>query len=173
MSLENPGLNIDVYGNLKKEFLSGNIKPEELRDKLKSLDQSTPDRVFSIKNLDFLLDNDVQNFILTFSEDIIKNYYQFLSFTQLHVGQIKAFENKNDEALIFFKESLENEYKANNFPENIAYKKAVIAYFENDINSLEENILLETRDNNQKILENMLKGLKERGYPNYKIDYRV
>lgn len=173
MSLENPKLNIDIYENLKKEFLSGNIKPEELRNVLKNLDQSTPDRIFSIKNLDFLLDNDVQNFILTLSEDIIKNYYQFLSFTQLHVGQIKAFDGNNNEALILFKESLENEYKGHSFLENISYKKATIAYFENDIDSLEKNISLESRENNNKILKNMLKGLKERGYPDYKLDYKI
>ncbi|HRH30589.1 MAG TPA: hypothetical protein PK886_00785 [Candidatus Paceibacterota bacterium] len=169
-----PNHSENIFTSLKGQLLSGEISPKEFKDKLVEIDQSTPDRANAKENLKLLLDPEIVNFIENQSEDIQKGYYQMLSFTELHIGQIKAlYENNPEEALSYFEQSIEHEYKAHAFPENIAYKSAIVAYFKNQPNELEKYIGTDERGNNPKILANMLKGLKERGYPNYKEDYKA
>jgi hypothetical protein len=164
----------NIFEDLKRQLLSEEISPKEFRDKLMELDQSTPDRSNAKENLKLLEDPEIVSFIKNQSEDIMKGYYQMLSFTELHIGQIKAlYENNPEEALLYFKKSLEHENHAYAFPENIAYISAIIAYFENQPDELEKYIGNDERGNNPKILANMLNGLKERGHPNYKEDYKV
>ena len=161
------------YTTLKKDLLDGTISPKEARDKLITADQSTGDRKAALSNLDFLEDSDIKNFINNQQEDIKKSYYQLLSLTELHVGQTNLFEGKNEAGLQFWKQALAHEYEANAFPENIGYKRGTIAYLEKDIGTLEDSIAqLDSKTRNCQILMNMLKGLKERGYPDYFSDYR-
>jgi hypothetical protein len=175
MSLESLSTNSEnIHQTLKELFLKGEITPKDFQDKLMELDQSTPDRSHSKENLALLTDPQIVQFIEDQPEEVQKGYYQMLSFTEFHIGQAKAlYEDKPEEALEYFEKSLEHDYKGYAFSENVSYKKAVIAYFNNDAESLEEYIDLDTRGNNPKILANMLKGLRERGSPNYKEDYRV
>jgi len=164
----------NIFINLKRQLLSEEISPKEFGDRLMELDQSTPDRVNAKENLKLLTDPEIIQYIENQSEEIQKGYYQMLSFTEFHIGQAKAlFENNPEEALEYFEKSLEDDYKGYAFPENISYKKAVIAYFSNDVDSLESYVDLDARGNNPKILASMLKGLQERGSPNYKEDYHI
>ena len=137
------------------------------------LDQSTSDRQYAIQNLVLLEDPEIVSYIEKQPIDIQKGYYQLLGFTELHVAQITLFENGEDiqKPLEYLHKSLEHEYMANAFPENIAYKKATIAYLENNTELLEELIQKNISGNNLKIVTTMLQGLRERGYPDYKKDY--
>ena len=165
---------VESRAELKENLLSGAISPKEFCDKLIELDQSTPDRMNAIENLEILNDPEIFDFVKKLEDKVIKHYYQILSFAELHVGQIKSLSENNDsEALGYFKNALLHEYQANNFQSNIDYEKGIIAYFENNPDSLSESITDSVQGNNRKILLNMLNGLKERGFPNYKEDYRV
>jgi hypothetical protein len=170
--LENPSENI--FTSLKRQLLSEKISSKEFRDKLMELDQSTPDRANAKENLKLLTDPEIVQYVESQSGEIQKGYYQMLSFTEFHIGQAKAlYENDPMRALQYFEKSLEDDYKGYAFPENVSYKKAVIAYFNNDSDGLEKYIDVNAQGNNPKILVNMLKGLQERGSPNYKEDYHI
>lgn len=173
MSQESINSNIEnTQEQLKQQLLSGVIDVTEFKKQLIALDQSTDDRMHAIKNLEVLIDPEIISFVQNQPEEVQRGYYQTLSFTELHVGQIKAlFEGRPEESLEYFKSSLDHEYKANAFPENIAYKKAIIAYFENDIPAMEQALLSDITGNNEKIVKNMLMNLKQRGSLDYKNDY--
>lgn len=164
---------IDEYQLLKNELLSGKKSVLEVRNILKDKDQETSDRKASIKNLEFLLDNEVKDFILLQDQEIIDRYYSFLSFTEFHVAQIALIENSDiEKAKEYIQNALDNknrlskkEYYDNEW---VNYLKATLLYLdEKEISS----DLLENVGKNKEVLERLNNGIKERGFPNYRIDY--
>jgi hypothetical protein len=115
-----------------------------------------------------MTDPDIESYIQLQSEDVQEGYLVFLSFTEFHIRQIKAFEGDDIEALTYFKKAVEHEYK-----ESDGYGRATLAYFQNDPQKLEQLIDASIMGNNLLILQNMLKGLKERGQPDYRADYHL
>ncbi len=172
MSLEIKPTN--KYNELKMQLLSGELGPEQVRNSLIDMDQETPERDASVVNYEFLTDPDVVTFIESQPEDIQKGYYRTLSFTELHIAQREAFNGNNEKALEILESSLEHAIKDSRFPENIEYRKGMIAYFKKDTGGmqsvLDSGYVTET---NRKILKNMLNGLTTRGYVNYAEDYRI
>ena len=144
-------------------------------DKLIEADQSVSSRVAALANYDFLIDRDIVNYLKTLDSDSNKIYYMVLGFTELHIGQIKAIiENDHQACLEYFEKALIHEFKGLAHPENIAYKQATIHYLKNEKVPLAEIIESKLNSgNNQLILINMLKGLNERGFPDYKKDYGI
>lgn len=175
MSLE-IGPQQNIHQELKQKLLSGELSPLDFRNKLIELDQSTLDRKYSLENLKLLEDPEIIYFIKNQEEKIQKRYYNFLSFTEFHVGQYIARESQNQEkALEHFKKSLEafekGEVDENYRQEWGIYVNGTIAYFEKNIDTLKDSISLLGEKKNTQVLSRLLQGLEKRGEPNYLEDY--
>lgn len=164
-----------VQDVLKRNLLEGKLLPTEFYDKLLELDQSTPDRHQAYANYRILADEAVKSFSLAQPLEVQKEYYKILGFTEFHLGQIKALEEGVDnEALSFFKASLEHAHQAGESEEWTAYVTATVAYFGKDFLALDEaSQSPEITGNNRLIIENMKMGLSRRGDTLYMEDYRV
>jgi tetratricopeptide (TPR) repeat protein len=171
MSLELPE-NFDTYSDFKKKLLSREITPQELRDRLLALDQSSDDRSHAIANLDFLKDPDIVSWFQDNGEYLAK-YYDFLSFTEFHVGQVRACSDGNyEEAQRYFKNALETSEKAGENEDWKNYIKATRAYFLSDIEAVEKWMEILPEGKNKEKVRSLLKGLQERGRPDYVVDYK-
>ena len=165
-----------IYTKLKQKLLSGELSLLDFRNKLIDLDQSTLDRKYSLQNLELLSDPEVISFIKEQEEKIQKRYYNFLSFTEFHVGQYFACENQDEEkTLEHFKKSLEafekGEVDEDYRQEWGIYVNGTIAYFEKDMGALRESVRLLGEKKNAQVLSRLLQGLEKRGEPNYLEDY--
>lgn len=166
----------EMYSELKSGVLSETISLEDLQLRLIKLDQSTPDRRYSVHNLELLKDQEVISFLEKQPEVIQKKYYNFLSFTEFHVGQVEACDFKDQEqALKHFKQALiafeQGEVDADYRQEWGTYIKGTIAYLENDVESLTKYQSLIADKQNGKVLLRLKEGLEKRGTPNYSTDY--
>jgi len=162
----------NTHQEIKDDLLSESISFASFRDKLIELDQSDSSRTKSIDNLELLKDEDVTNFIFSKNDlELEKKYKNLLSFTEFHVGQIKL-SNKGEDGVVHIKEALNlaEESEADN--RWINYLKGTYLYLNNQ--EIPEDILDGAKDmgNNSRILESFNKGLKERGYPDYLVDYK-
>ncbi len=161
----------------KESLLNKQINPEDFLEEIKRKDQLTEDRVDCFENLKLLQDPDIEKYFVDASEDISKKYFQLLGLTLLHCAQLTGFADdcNTDEVISFIEQAIVAEEKGFAFAGNLAYKRATLAYFKKDIEGLkrytDEYSLHD--DWNIPILKNMLKGLEERGFPNYKEDYRM
>lgn len=160
---------------LKEKLLAGKMLPNEIFEKMLILDQSTPDRRQAFANYELLTDDRVAIFIQTQSPENQSAYYKILGFTEFHLGQIKALEDQSgSEALKFFKASLEHAHQGHEDEEWTSYVVCTVAYFDENLEELNQASLSpEIIGNNRKIVENMKKGLRERGSMNYREDYLV
>ena len=161
------------YLKIKNDLLSGDLPVSDFRDKLLKLDQSDFSRIKSIHNLEILKDPEVVNFIFSKNDkEIEDSYKKLLSFTEFHVGQIEL-TNKNNNGALHIKEALKLAEETNGDDRWINYLKGTVCYLNGA--KIPEEILEMVKDsnNNHKILESFNSGLKERGYPNYSVDYRV
>jgi len=158
------------YKDLKRQFLTGEIIPEEFQNKILELDQSTPDRNNSLKNIELLCDKEIVSWF-TQNSEYLPMYSSLLSLTEFHVAQSKACDEKDDkEAYEHFKKALEAGQKI--YDENadwIIYIKATLAYLENDLVKLRK--LTGQASANSKTLERLIHGLEKRGAPKYSEDY--
>ncbi len=175
MSLESaPQQNI--YTEIKEKLLSGEISLLDFRNKLIELDQSTLDRKYSLQNLELLQDPEVVSFIETQEKTVQKRYYNFLSFTEFHVGQYHACEYKDQtKALEHFKKSLEafekGEVDEDYRQEWGIYVRGTIAYLEKNTEFLKKSVQLLGEKKNALVLSKLLEGLEKRGEPSYLEDY--
>ena len=158
------------YLKIKNDLLSGILSIHDFRGKLLELDQSDCSRVRSINNLEILKDREVINFIFSKNDkETEDSYKKFLSFTEFHVGQIKLMD-KNIEGLDHVKKALDLAEEAGDDDRWINYLKGTCLYLNN------QKIPTDIIDgvdlgNNHKILEAFNAGLKERGHPDYFLDY--
>jgi len=158
----------DIYHSLKKDFINGQITFLEVRDRLLELDQNTLDRENSDKNLDFLNDPEILN-LVSQSKENLTGYYRFLSFTEFHVGQRLAM-GKIEDASLHFRESLKNARLGESDESWCSYVEGTIIYIEG--NQIPEDVIEKVKEEpNKNILVRLNKGLKERGFPDYKLDY--
>lgn len=156
------------YHILKSSFLNGNLSFEEVRNKLLDFDQETNEREASDDNLSFLKDPEIYN-LVSKSEDDLNAYHGFLSLTEFHIGQRLAFQN-SEEAITFLQNSL-NSAETGKMDEGwISYIKGTLIYSTGK--EIPQDVI-EKVDNetNKNILEKLNQGLKERGFPDYKLDY--
>ena len=161
----------------KNSLLEKQITPEDFLEEVKRKDQSTEERVDCFANLKLLQDPDIEKKFTDATEDIRKKYFQLLGLTFLHCAQLTGFREDCDlkDVISFLEQAISSEEKGFAFAGNLAYKRATLAYFKKDIEGLkrytDEYALYD--DWNIPILKNMLQGLEERGFPNYKEDYKM
>lgn len=160
------------YIALKKKVLDGSITLESARDELLLADQASATHEAARNNLEFLEDEEIKQYVFLQSIGVQEGYFKFLGFTEWHVAQNDMFENKIEEGLDYFKKSLEHSLEGNAEEEWVWYGRGTIAYLEKDAKGVKVAIEhLPASNKNKPILEKMLKGLEERGEPDYKIDY--
>lgn len=158
------------HEELKVKLLKKEISFLDVKDRLLELDQNDIYRSASENNLAFLNDDEIIYYIEGIEDEIKNEYYNFLSFTEFHVGQRLAANDCNEIALDHFKHSLEYSEKipCNDSWNN--YIKGTISYLEGRkidqeiIDNIEEEL-------NAEVLRNFNNGLKKRGYPAYMVDY--
>ncbi len=157
--------------DLKIGLISKDISPDSFLKKILELDQSTPGREESLKNLALLEDEDVRKIFE--GGDYVSDYWNLLSFTYFHVGQIESMSG-SVKAITFFESALLMAEKVDWEEYEIHWKyyvEATVAYFKKDINKLEEIFLKMEEGRNKEIVGNFIKGLKLRGDINYQEDY--
>lgn len=158
----------NIYSYLKRKFLNGELNFLEVRDKLLELDQENLDREGSDKNLDFLRDPEIFN-LFSESKESLSVYHRFLSFTEFHIGQRLAMR-KIEDAISHFKESFKNAILGESDESWCSYIEGNILYMEG--NQIPDSLIEKVKEEqNKNILINFNKGLKERGFPDYELDY--
>jgi hypothetical protein len=157
------------YEFLKNGLLDGSLSLEKVRNKLVELDQATPTRDAADKNLQFLKDPQIVEYINQHPE-MTEGYNRFLSFTEFHVAQRLTLDNPI-EAINHFKMALENARVTQSDGESWAsYIQGTLLYMEGK-EIPEELIAKAEQSKNAQILKNFNKGLKARGFPSYLEDY--
>lgn len=147
---------------LESDLLSGQLTPEKFLQMVLELDQSTPSREHSITNIEVLTSEPVKAYFAD-KEEYNFDYYNLISLTYFHIGQIEARDNP-EKAKLHFISSLEaSEYIQSDlgYEENWKnYIKGTLAYFDNDIKVLEAIFPQMEDSDNKNIVANMIKGLK-------------
>ena len=158
--------------SLMEKLILNKISHKNFIDDVMSLDQSTPDRINAISNLKVLENKKVKK-ILKRSKSS-KDYYNLLSLTYFHLGQMTADKNNGD-SLSYFKKSLEasNRLGFKRHTQWKTYIKGTIAYLTYDKNKLKKIIPLLEDGRNKSIIQHFLHGLEERGSIEYKKDYSI
>jgi hypothetical protein len=165
-----PTINREIidYEALKKSLLDGSIIFTDVLKKLSELDQSTLSRDYSEQNLIFLINPEIVNYINQHAE-FLSDYYDFLSFTQFHIGQRRATDNL-PEAINYFRQALESARLNISSESWTAYVEGTLLYMEGK--NIPKEIIIKVEENrNAQILENLNLGLKQRGFPLYSEDY--
>lgn len=157
-----------TYDNLKTKMLKGTYSLEEVRDTLIKFDQQTPGREASVKNLAFLYDPDVRNYIHKQSPEMVSGYQKLVSFTEFHVAQRLAGRDPK-RALAHFKSALVMSADDTD-PTWLNYIKGTIFYMEGKRipQSLIDKV---TQKENAAVLERLNQGLATYGTPDYARDY--
>jgi len=166
-------INNEEYLKIKDDLLSGELSLREFREKIIELDQSNIFRTKSISNLELLRDPEVVNFIFSKNDLEAESYYKkLLSLTEFHAGQVEL-NNKENKGVVHIKEALRIAEESDDDSRWINYLKGTVFYLNGQ--EIPEEILEEVKDsdNNYKILKSFNRGLKERGYPEYLVDYKI
>lgn len=133
------------------------------------LDQKTPSRTNASECYKKLKSRE-RDFIGT---EIEKEYWNKLSLELFHLGQTEAIKNQNTQAKEYFLEAQEAAKKGID-DAWLAYIEGTLFYLENNITGIKQTInrIADKFPANIRILQSFIKGLKERGYPNYEKDYK-
>ena len=161
--------NEEKVPSLKNRLLNGQISLEEFRDILFKRDQSDLTRKASLENLRILTDPEVVQFLQRNLEDK-REYYRFLSLTEVHIAQILYQRGEEDEGFSHFNRALSYAREAKMDESWVAYLEGTLAYLEGK-EIPKEVIEKVTEPRNKEILIHFNEGLKERGRPSYFEDY--
>lgn len=157
----------NIYQDLKKNLLNGEISFLDLRDKLVEMDQATTSHDAATTNLNFLKDPEVNKLVQEHPE-IIDGYNRLLSFTEFHIAQSLAISD-DVTAIDHLNEALKSALESGD-ESWTAYVKGTQLYLSGEKipNEIIDQV---TSENNKKILLNFNVGLDQRGVPSYGQDY--
>lgn len=150
--------------------MSGILPPADFIERLFELDQATPQRIAASENVVVLRDAEVQKL---FSDSALRHsYFNLLSLSYFHVGQIKVTADVTG-ALQDFEASLvaANQVTGEDYDWWQSYVAGTVAYLKKDVPSLQAAIPKVSEVRNKEILGNFLRGLQERGTVDYITDY--
>ncbi len=167
---ESPSLNENIAKQLDilaEKLLSGEIDPKAFLESTFELDQSDPERKSSIRAAEILIRPEVSNIFIGSDNEV--NFYNIRSITFFHKAQISLSEG-DTEVLEDLEQALADSKKTGeDFRDWINYVQATIAYLKNDIEQLQ--LSAEQIHSNRELVQNFVKGLKKRGFPDYISDY--
>lgn len=161
---------VDVEG-----LVRGSLSANEFLDSLFSRDQESAERNAAAENLIILTDPRVVNFFAETHDEVMRQrYHSLMSLTHFHIGQQEARENLTS-AAAHLDEAAFAAFNAGHDDANeewARYVRATRAYIAGDANLL-ANILdtMDDVDKNTPIVKALLKGLRDRGRPDYGSDY--
>mgnify|MGYP007023413955 CR=1 FL=1 len=156
------------YKYLKDALIKGSMSFKQVRDKLLEFDQSDLSRKAADKNLEFLLDPIIIDFVNK-NTKILEGYYRFLSLTEFHVAQ-RIASNDIQEAKKHFNNALNSAKRGFSTKSWKAYIEGTLLYIQSK--KIPDSIIEQVEEEkNVKILQNFNKGLAERGFPEYNKDY--
>lgn len=156
---------IELFEALK----SGAMTADAFLKEIDSLDQSTPTHADSIQNIEVLEKPEVKDL---FDHD--PQFENIRSVSHFHVGQIRAMQNRFEEALQAMGKSYEAAQNVDDqeYSDWTEYVKATAMYLRKDLAAL-ERIMKSGKAMNQDVVERLYKGLKETGVVDYRRDYGV
>lgn len=156
----------DIFNKLKNDLFSGQINPKDFLDTVMELDQSDPSRISALRAVEILSKPEIESLYIN-SEDS-ENFYNTRSISYFHKAQIRLSEgDENVEG--DFQNALSDSMKISDLADWTNYIKATLAYLANDIETLKS--LVDNVQDNNALVRNFIKGLQDRGYPDYLSDY--
>ena len=157
----------DIFANLENKLFSGQIKPKDFLDTIMELDQSDPSRISALRAVEILSKPKIESLYIN-TEDS-ENFYDTRSLSYFHKAQIRLSEgdiNVEED----FQSALSDSIKSGDPNEDWTnYIKATLAYLANDIETLK--LLVDNIQANNALVKNFIKGLEDRGHPDYMSDY--
>ena len=159
----------EEISSIKERLLNKQISLEEFRNILFERDQLNLTRSASMENLKLLTDPEVVQFLQRNLEDK-REYYRFLSLTEVHIAQILYQRGEEAEGFSHFNRALSYAREATMDESWVAYLEGTISYLEGREIS-EEVIEKVTEPRNREILIHFNGGLRKRGKPSYIEDY--
>ncbi len=155
---------------LKQRLFVGELGPQDFLDELFRLDQATHTRDAAVQNLPVLKDESVRSYFQ--SQELHRPYWNLLSVTYVHIAQIMASRKENRRALEYFADALgaARHITDADYAWWQNYCEGTIAYFRQDISSLQKAIERAQDESVSAILENLLKGLNDTGEVDYERD---
>ncbi len=157
---------------LRRDLLAGIDTPEVFLEKVRELDQSSDDRGHSVLNLQMLESPDIR--AIFERHDFRDEYYAEMAFAAFHSAQVMSVQGDVEMNSLLQKTlSYLREIKdITRRPLTIEYVEGTVAYLNNDISLTREIIgKLSHDETNRDVLERLLSGLTQRGYPDYSTDY--
>lgn len=153
--------------SLSKDLVTGEISPDNFLDKVLELDQADPERKSSLQAADILSQSEIVEAFQEIEERT--KFYSIRSLTFFHKAQIRLSKGEVD-VKDDFERALHDSLEVGSQDEDWAnYIRATIAYLDSDLGSLRE---LSGKINlNKSLVQNFVKGLEERGHPDYLADY--
>lgn len=157
----------DIFVSLENKLFSGQIKPKDFLDTIMELDQSDPSRISALGAVETLSKPEIENLFIN-TEDI-ENFYSTRSLSYFHKAQIRlSAGDANFEG--DFQNALSDSIKSGDPDEDWTnYIKATLAYLANDLETLK--LLVDNIQCNNALVRNFIKGLEDRGRPDYLADY--
>lgn len=153
---------------LESRLLSGQVSPDQFLDRVLALDQADPRRTSSLHASEILSRPEVVKKFQTPEQR--EQFYSVRALMYFHKAQIRLSEgevNVKDD----LERSIEDSLKLGPEQEDwIVYVKATIAYLDNDLETLKE--LAQAVEINKAFVRSFVRGLEERGHPDYRADYR-
>lgn len=169
MSFEQPEKQeqINRSKELADALLVGKMSKAEFLKQIDDLDQSTPVHADSIKNAVVLESVAVRDLFVGDPD-----FENIRSLTHFHVGQIRAMQEKFDEAIRAFDQSLTaaQTIKDDDYQDWVEYVRATLAYLKHDLGTLEA-ISKAGKAMNPEVIDRLRKGLQETGTVDYRRDY--
>lgn len=161
-------------------LVSGMLTPPQARDALIALDQSDPGRVAAPHILELLVTESVQRVFLSWAPEEGESghdmYYSLRSFIEFHCAQIAGMQDDYDRAVTYASQSADSMRKVSvdptqrdAFDASEAYVEGTKLYFEGKL--IPDELIQKVSGINKAILLRLNKGIEERGYPDYKVDY--
>lgn len=156
----------DSFDLLKEKLLTRKIEPKNFLDEIFRLDQSTPERTDSLRAVEIMS----QPELVAIFEDTEErqNFYSTRSLAYFHKAQVRI--SRGDMSVVADLQcALADSLRVGEEDDDWAnYVRATIAYLEGNIEELK--ILEKKLDQNKFLVRNFIKGLEERGYPDYMFD---
>ncbi len=153
--------------SLSKTFIAGEISPDHFLDKVLELDQADPGRKSSLQAAEILSQTEIVEAFQGI--EVRTKFYSIRSLTFFHKAQIRLSKGETDvkgDLEIALQDSEEVGLQDEDWSN---YIRATIAYLDSDLDSLKE--LSEKMRLNKSLVQNFVKGLEERGHPDYMEDY--
>ncbi len=168
--IEKIGVNEQTRDHLERlasELFSGKINREMFLDEVFKLDQDDPGRKSAVAASHLLMSEEVAGLFQDSEEET--SFYNVRSISFFHKAQIDLFAGRFDVLKDLNQALLDATQSGEDYEDWTHYIKATIAYLQNDIETLRD--LFKQIVSNKELVKNFIRGLEERGEPDYLSDY--